>query len=142
MTPLATSGRRRAQVVGATVVVFVVGLLAILGWSQWHHSTSGVSAGAGGSAPVSGVVSWEGGPAVPVGSPPRVVKHALLVVSGTTLAGLNITRHATTNGLGRFQLRLPPGRYVITARVFGSPHSTIVVKRGQPIQLHIVEQVP
>jgi hypothetical protein len=41
------------------------------------------------------------------------LRHAWLVVAGTTSSGRHITRHLTTNRWGHFGLYLPAGRYAI-----------------------------
>jgi hypothetical protein len=134
---------RRVTVVALAVVA--VALVAFFGWSEWGHSGATPATN---TASVSGVVVREGGPVLqPPGGVPQ--GYAPLVVTGTTTAGIRLVRHLSTDGHGRFALKLPPGVYTVTARIFGpptralasEPHAKVTVRRGQPVHVHITGYV-
>jgi hypothetical protein len=134
--------QRRRAAIGGGVAVVATALVAILAWAAFHHPATSPPATAA-AAGVSGVVVIEGGPLPGV----RAVRWAPLVVEGTTAAGPRLMRHRMTDGKGRFTLRLPPGRYTVTAVIFGGealgsqPHSKVLVTRGQPVRVRITGYV-
>lgn len=156
VTRLALPSRLRGRAFAVVAVVLIAGLLAILGWSQWHGSTPTGPTAASGSVPVSGTVISQGGAIVtPLGgtpeTPPGVgrLRFGSVEASGITVAGRHITRFLTTDALGRFRLRLPAGRYIVAVMVVATattlsqePHLTIVVQRGRPIHLRLVLAPP
>jgi Carboxypeptidase regulatory-like domain len=69
------------------------------------------------------------------GSPStRPVRNAPLVVTGRTAAGFRLVRYYTADPDGNFRLRLPPGTYVVAARVDRYTlvrHEPVVLRIGQ-----------
>ncbi len=68
------------------------------------------------------------------GAPARPVRNAPLVVTGRTAAGFRLVRYYTADASGNFRLRLPPGTYVVAARVDRYTlvrHEPVVVRIGQ-----------
>lgn len=143
---------KRAAVV-ALVVVGVAG--ATLAWSPWHHSPPVASRAAPSASSVSGFavtgeVVQEGGEVTQA----RPLSAVPLVVTGTTAAGVYVTRHLATNAAGRFGLGLAPGRYTVTAILAPTgtvaehpraralePYANVVVRAGHPINLRLVNSV-
>jgi hypothetical protein len=143
---LLSAANKRSVAVAALVIV-IVAVLAIFGWSEWRHTT-GTPAVSTAPAAVSGVVVYEGGPPPPPGSNQsdiHPVPSAPLVVKGTTAAGIRLLRHLSTDSHGRFTLNLPPGVYTVTAVIFGpasrslatQPHAKVIVRRGHPVRIQI-----
>lgn len=97
------------------------------------------------SGTVLGVVVVEGGPLPqPAQSDGRPVDSAPLVVRGRTQSGHVLVRRLTADGRGRFRLTLPPGRYRITAPIFGNvrgPHRRVVVHAGRTLHVRLVGDV-
>lgn len=71
----------------------------------------------------------------------RTVKAAPVVITGRTSAGRRLVHRLTTDARGRFRLRLPAGRYRITARIFPvapvQPHRIVVVIAGRTVAVTI-----
>jgi hypothetical protein len=69
----------------------------------------------------------------PAGLHPLPAAHVL--ITGRTAAGARLVRRARTDAHGDFRLRLPAGRYVVTAKVepFAPMfrHRVVVVRPGQ-----------
>ncbi|MGN6377896.1 MAG: hypothetical protein ACTHNU_02995 [Gaiellales bacterium] len=71
-----------------------------------------------------GIARIKGGP--PVDLPYaefHPLPHAPLVVTGTTSAGASLERHLTTDGRGRFECDVPPGRYTVIALAYNGPQA-------------------
>jgi predicted phage tail protein len=105
---------------------------------------SSTSTPAARSGTVSGLVVIEGGSQVASNggvAELRTVKAAPLVITSRTTAGRRLVRHSRTDARGRFRLRLPAGRYTVTARVFPvapvQPHRIVVVIAGKAVAVTI-----
>jgi len=129
--------------------------LAIVLFAVWALRGSHAPTPAAWPAPsVSGGVLISGGPTVPDGfggSAPenRPVQGARLVAVGTSAAGVHLVRRAVSGRLGRFSLRLPPGRYLVAAILFGprgrsltaEPHARVTFLPGRPVHIRLHESV-
>jgi hypothetical protein len=87
---------------------------------------------------LSGSVVIEGGPPVTSstgGTDIHPLRHARLIIKGTTARGVTLLRHLRADNEGDFTVILPPGRYTATALAYGpasrplssQPHSPITV---------------
>jgi hypothetical protein len=102
---------------------------------------------------VIGVVQVEGGPFVIDGSGSvsnsHPLRHAKLVVTGTTAGGAALHRQFRADALGRFKLNLPAGQYTVTAIAYGpptrplssQPHAKVTVTTGRPVRIRITGHV-
>jgi hypothetical protein len=135
----------RRHVIPVAAVILVAALIAV--WVRGHEQAPSGSTLGGHTPAVTGTVVIEGGPP-PLnsgGSDVRPVPAARLVVTGKTTAGAQVVRRLTTDAHGRFHLGLPPGHYIITARIFGpanrplaeQPHAEVVVRQGHPEHVQI-----
>jgi hypothetical protein len=120
-------------VVAATIILVVAALL-------WLGSRVSVTLP---SPAISGVVVLDTGP--PLGSRQAVhpIRHAAMAITGSTTLGIRVVRYFRADRRGRFSLRVPPGVYVVTAVVDGSPtmggqpHEEIMVAGGHPIHVRL-----
>ena len=74
---------------------------------------------------------------------PGPVRNAPLVVTGRTAAGFRLVRYYTADRNGDFRLRLPPGTYVVAARVDRYTllrHDPVVVRIGQVATVSIADR--
>jgi hypothetical protein len=70
------------------------------------------------------------------------VRNAPLVVTGRTAAGFRLVRYYTADPNGNFRLRLPPGTYVVAARVDRYTllrHEPVVVRIGEVARMSIAD---
>jgi hypothetical protein len=76
----------------------------------------------------------------------RPVRAAPVVVAGRTAAGARIVRRSATDRLGRFRVRLPAGRYSVTATILpgapAQPHRSVVVRPGRVDRIRLTAHVP
>jgi hypothetical protein len=100
------------------------------------------------SGTVSGWVVIDGGAAIADNGGVvdlRAVRAARLLITGRTVAGTRLVRRSTTGKDGRFRLRLPPGRYAVTAEIFPSapiePHRLVTVTAGHAVTVRITGHV-
>jgi hypothetical protein len=73
----------------------------------------------------------------------RPVRNAPLVVTGRTAAGFRLLRYYTADPGGNFRLRLPPGTYVVAARVDRYTlvrHAPVVVRIGQVARVSFADR--
>jgi hypothetical protein len=126
--------------------VIALVLLAIPVWTTTRSQSPSLPAKSAVARPavVSGVVGIdldvEGN-----GSGYHPQPYARIVVTGNPAAGTPVVRRFTADGLGRFKLALPPGRYTVTAIVVGpattplswQPHTRVTVIRGHPVNIRL-----
>ncbi len=115
-----------------------------LGLTRWSHE-SGMAAPRPGD--VSGVVIIHSAPPA-FGLQREVTRmsHAQVLVSGRTTAGKTVHRRLRTDAVGRFNLRLMPGRYRFTIPVFkrplppglSEPHRVVTVEPGHTVGTRVV----
>ena len=140
--------RRRSTILAGFAVAVV--LLTIIAWSQRAQTVSPSSGGVAAPA-VTGVVQIEGGPPTVAGngSDFRPLRHATLVVNGTTAAGAPLVRRSRADAQGHFTLSLPAGRYTVTALAYGpatrplstQPHARVTVTPGHPVSIRLTGHV-
>jgi len=101
---------------------------------------------------VSGTVEIEGGPAVlssTGGTDIHPLRHAQLIITGTTSQGDNLHRTLRTDAQGNFDAILPPGHYTVTALAYGpatrplstQPHSRVVVTPASFLSVRLTGHV-
>lgn len=141
----ATPHRRPAWLrrVALAAVLLLCGVVAYA-WSASGPSHS-AQAPPGVGYSVTGIVVTEGGPppVTPGGSDVRPDANATLIVIGVRANGMHLRRTDTTDRHGRFALRLPPGRYIVSAVEFGQlplsrqPRATVRVVSGKPVHIRL-----
>lgn len=73
------------------------------------------------------------------------IPSARLVVIGVTATGDRLVKHLRADVHGRFALRLPPGRYTVTAPIFeparrplsDEPRARVTVTGGRPVRIQL-----
>ena len=146
------SRRPSPWLAAAAVAVAAIAVLGVRVLPLGRDTPPGAAAPAAPGAPVAvtGLVAVKGGPPVPhPNSDIHPVRIPVVVrITGTTLAGRRIARTVSTAGRGRFELRIPPGRYRFTAVLYpGSiplsqePHAVFRVRPGEPRAVRILEPV-
>jgi hypothetical protein len=129
-----------------SAAAIAIGAVAIFGWSHWHGG-SGTATTVIRPTAISGAVVIVGGPPPPPGSgvtdAARPDPHAHIVVTGTTAAGVRVSRQLTADMSGHFALKLAPGVYTVAtvidpgAPLARQPQAKITVKRGHPVRARI-----
>ncbi len=109
--------------------------------------TAGCAGGASGPStkppPRSGFILGHVADARAGGASPGPVRNAPLVVTGRTAAGFRLVRYYTADPNGNFRLRLPPGTYVVAARVDRYTllrHDPVVVRIGEVARVSIADR--
>ena len=65
-------------------------------------------------------------------------KFTKLVVFGHTATGSRLLRLVGTNAVGKFSMRLPPGRYLVELRAFHPAHTRFTVTPGDTTTVRLV----
>ena len=147
-TDLALGGGGLRWAPTAAVVTIVLAVGGGLAWFGWNSTKPGAPrvASPAASAIVTGDVAVEGGATQLSGSDIQPIRSAPMLVTGFTTPGRRVARRFTADRRGHFTLKLPPGRYTVTAVLYqGSiplgqePHTTVHVRAGQQPHIQILQ---